>query len=54
MESVVCGPDLDAFVQAAAEFIEAGYDHVYFHQAGPDQDGFLRFVESELLPGRAD
>ena len=49
-ESVVCGPDLDVFVQAASEFVDAGYDHVYFHQVGPDQAGFLRFAESELLP----
>jgi G6PDH family F420-dependent oxidoreductase len=48
--SVVCGPDPDAFVQAATEFVDAGYDHVYFHQVGPDQAGFLSFAESELLP----
>jgi len=31
-------------------FVEAGYDHVYFHQIGPDQEGFFRFAERELLP----
>ena len=31
-------------------FADAGYDHVYFHQIGPDQEGFLRFAERELLP----
>ena len=29
---------------------EAGYDHVCVHQVGPDQAGFLRFYEREVLP----
>jgi G6PDH family F420-dependent oxidoreductase len=49
-EKVVCGPDPERHVEAIREFIDAGYDNVYFHQVGPDQDGFLRFAESELLP----
>jgi coenzyme F420-dependent glucose-6-phosphate dehydrogenase len=49
-ESVVCGPDPERHVEAIKEFVEAGYDNVYFHQVGPDQEGFLRFAESELLP----
>ncbi len=49
-ESVVCGPDPDRHVDAIKEFIDAGYDHVYFHQVGPDQEGFLQFAERELLP----
>ena len=32
------------------EFVEAGYDHVYLHQVGPDQVGFIEFAERELLP----
>ena len=32
------------------EYVDAGYDHVYIHQVGPDQAGFLRFAERELLP----
>jgi hypothetical protein len=32
------------------EYIDAGYDHVYLHQIGPDQEGFLRFAERELMP----
>ena len=26
-------------------YLDAGFDHVYLHQVGPDQDGFLRFAE---------
>jgi len=49
-ERVVCGPDPERHVDAITEFIEAGYDNVYFHQIGPDQEGFLGFAKSELLP----
>jgi G6PDH family F420-dependent oxidoreductase len=49
-EKIVCGPDPQPHLEAIREFIEAGYDHVYFHQVGPDQEGFLRFAERELLP----
>jgi coenzyme F420-dependent glucose-6-phosphate dehydrogenase len=49
-EQVVCGPDPEPHVAAIKEFIDAGYDHVYFHQVGPDQEGFIRFAERELLP----
>jgi G6PDH family F420-dependent oxidoreductase len=49
-ESVVCGPDAGGYRKAIEEFVEAGYDHVYLHQIGPDQEGFIRFYESELRP----
>jgi hypothetical protein len=49
-DSVVCGPNPDRHLEAITEFIDAGYDNVYFHQVGPHQEGFLRFAESELLP----
>ena len=37
-------------MEAIDEFVSAGYDHVYVHQVGPDQEGFLRFYEREILP----
>ena len=52
-ESVTCGPDPERHAAAIREFADAGYDHVYVHQVGPDQDGFLRFYERELLPAFA-
>lgn len=27
----------------------AGYDHVFVHQIGPEQEAFFRFNESEIL-----
>ncbi|HEY0391542.1 MAG TPA: TIGR03557 family F420-dependent LLM class oxidoreductase [Solirubrobacterales bacterium] len=49
-ESIVCGPDPERHLAAIREYVEAGYDHVYVHQVGPDQDGFFDFYEREVLP----
>ncbi len=48
-EAVVCGPDVDRWLEKITEFEDAGFDHVFFHQVGPDQDGFFEFAERELL-----
>jgi G6PDH family F420-dependent oxidoreductase len=50
LETLPLGPDADRWLEAIAEFEEAGYDHVYIHQIGADQEGFLAFAERELLP----
>ena len=49
-ESVVCGPDPEAHLDAIRAFVDAGYDQVYLHQVGPDQEGFFRFYQREVLP----
>jgi len=38
---VTCGPDLDAVVEQARTFVDAGYDHIHLHQIGPDQDALF-------------
>jgi coenzyme F420-dependent glucose-6-phosphate dehydrogenase len=48
--AIACGPDADRHAERIQSYIDAGYDHVYVHQVGPDQAGFLRFAERELLP----
>jgi len=49
-ESIVCGPDPQRHLDAIAEYVEAGYDHVYLHQVGPEQAGFFEFYERQILP----
>jgi hypothetical protein len=49
-ESVVCGPDPERHRAKIREFADAGFDHVYVHQVGPDQEAFLGFYEREVLP----
>ena len=49
-EKLPLGPDPDRHLEAIKAFVDAGYDHVYIHQIGPDQDGFFDFFERELAP----
>lgn len=49
-ESVPCGPDVEPILESVHSYLDAGFDHLYFHQIGPDQDGFLRFWSEELAP----
>lgn len=49
-EIVACGPDPDHHVEMIGRFTEAGFDHVYVHQIGPDQQGFMDFYAREVLP----
>jgi G6PDH family F420-dependent oxidoreductase len=46
---VPCGPEVvGEVVESVLQYVDAGYDHLYFHQIGDDQDGFFRFWETEL------
>ncbi|QGG95722.1 TIGR03557 family F420-dependent LLM class oxidoreductase [Actinomarinicola tropica] len=45
-----CGPDPEVHVASLRAFAEAGYDEVYIHQIGPEQEGFMRFYRDEVLP----
>jgi hypothetical protein len=49
-ERVVCGADPARHLDAVAGFATAGYDTVYVHGVGPDQETFLRFYREEILP----
>ena len=49
-QRIVCGPDPARHIDKIQEFAEAGYDHVYVHQVGPDQEGFFHFYSQEVLP----
>jgi coenzyme F420-dependent glucose-6-phosphate dehydrogenase len=47
-EKLPLGPDPDRHAEAIKAYVDAGYDHVYIHQIGPDQEGFFDFFEREL------
>jgi coenzyme F420-dependent glucose-6-phosphate dehydrogenase len=49
-EAVTCGPEPERHVEAIREFVDAGFDQVYIHQIGPDQQGFIDFYRREVLP----
>jgi len=49
-ETVICGRDPEPHLEAFREYEQAGYDHVYVHQVGRDQESFLRFYAEEIIP----
>jgi coenzyme F420-dependent glucose-6-phosphate dehydrogenase len=49
-EKIVCGPDPERHLGEIRKYEQAGFDHVYVHQVGRDQEGFFRFYEREILP----
>jgi G6PDH family F420-dependent oxidoreductase len=54
-KSVPCGPDiLERVLDSVGEYLDAGYDHLYFHQIGRDQDVFFRFWQDQLRAALAD
>jgi G6PDH family F420-dependent oxidoreductase len=49
-EAIPAGPDPEVHLEAIRKFIDAGFDHIALLGIGPDQAGFIRFAEKELLP----
>jgi coenzyme F420-dependent glucose-6-phosphate dehydrogenase len=49
-ERIVCGPDVERHVEAIQEYLDAGFDHVYIHQIGPDQEAFIEAYAKDILP----
>ena len=47
-ERIPVGPDPARYLSAIREMTDAGASHVYVHQVGPDQAGFMAFWEREL------
>ena len=52
-ESITCGPDPERYLDAIRTYENSGFDHIYLHQVGPDQEGFVSFYRSELAPNLA-
>ena len=49
-EAIACGPDPAVHLAKIHDYLDAGFDHVYIHQVGPDQEGFFTFYEEALRP----
>ncbi len=47
---LITTPDPDAHITSIQETFDAGFDHVYIHQVGPEQESFLEFYESAVMP----
>jgi coenzyme F420-dependent glucose-6-phosphate dehydrogenase len=48
------GPDPKNHIAGIEEFADAGFDHIYIHQVGPNQDNFFRFYGERILPHFVD
>jgi coenzyme F420-dependent glucose-6-phosphate dehydrogenase len=48
--SVVCAVDGEPVIRAIDRFVAAGFNTVYVHQVGPDQQRLADLARSELLP----
>jgi coenzyme F420-dependent glucose-6-phosphate dehydrogenase len=49
-DSVVCAVDAQPVILAIDRFVAAGFDSVYLHQVGPDQQRLADLARAELLP----
>lgn len=49
-QAIVCGPDPERHRAEIQKYVDAGFEQVAIHQVGPDQEGFFRFYEREILP----
>ena len=49
-DGIPTGPDPEQYVAAIEQYAEAGYDEVYLHNIGEDQEGFLNFFATEVRP----
>ena len=48
--SVPCGPDPEKHLNAIHKYIAAGFDHVFIHQIGPNQESFMDFYAEKIFP----
>lgn len=49
-ENVICGNDPQKHLDAIQKYIDLGFQYVYVHQIGPDQDKFFNFYQQHILP----
>jgi hypothetical protein len=49
-QSIVCGPDKKKHLDGIQEMFDDGYEQVYVHQIGPDQEGFFQFYQRQIIP----
>ncbi|ARS88372.1 TIGR03557 family F420-dependent LLM class oxidoreductase [Natrarchaeobaculum aegyptiacum] len=48
--ATITEPDPQVHVDSIETAIDAGYDHVYFHQIGPEEDRAIELYEEEIIP----
>jgi len=51
---VVCGNNVDEYLEQMQKFADAGYTHVYLHDVSGNETAFIDFAAKELLPKLQD
>jgi hypothetical protein len=49
-KDIILGPSLEKHLEGIQQYIDAGFDHVYVHQIGPDQSAFIDFYTTKIIP----
>ena len=49
-QSVCISADPEIHIKFAQQYIDLGFDHLFFHSAGPDQSAFLEGYGRDVLP----
>lgn len=49
-KAVTCGNDPQKHLESIQKFVDLGFEYVYVHQVGPDQEGFFNFYQKNILP----
>jgi G6PDH family F420-dependent oxidoreductase len=49
-EKIVCGPDVDRYVERVRQYLDAGFDEIHLSQVGEDVEGFLGFFRTDVEP----
>jgi coenzyme F420-dependent glucose-6-phosphate dehydrogenase len=47
---IAAGPDADEHIDLINKYVDAGYTHIWVHQIGPEQEGFFKFYENQIIP----
>lgn len=50
LSTMTLGPEPDQYIEKIQKMIDVGFDHIYLHQIGPDQQGFFDFYQREIKP----
>lgn len=49
-KNVICGNDPKRHLEAIQKYVDLGFEYVYVHQIGPDQESFFQFYQQHILP----
>jgi len=49
-EGMPLGADPQKHIDGIKQFVDAGFDRVYIHQVGPNQNAFFDFYGDKVMP----